>query len=159
MFIDIGHFGCFTALPPQRPLTAVGIWVVSWHFLGISTFFSIAPPPPLPPSYLVFSLSILFHPSIISPIHPPTHSSIHPHIHTPFVHPPTLPFIHERMGGWKKRWVNEWVDEWMCGWVDGRMFDVVGWLDAWVRECVCWLIVSSSLGLREIKPRQRPHCL
>src|SRR6218665_1668385 len=33
---------------------------------------------------------------------------------------------------------------------------MVGRLDAWRGECVCWLFVSSSLGLREINPRQRP---
>src|SRR6218665_354998 len=34
------------------------------------------------------------------------------------------------------------------------MIGCVVWL-----MCVCWLTVSSSLGLREINPRQRPHCL
>src|SRR6218665_3278533 len=34
------------------------------------------------------------------------------------------------------------------------MIGCVVWL-----MCVCWLTVSSSLGLREINPRQSPHCL
>src|SRR6218665_1453181 len=37
---------------------------------------------------------------------------------------------------------------------------MVEWLDDWmhglVNMCVCWLFVSTGLGLRDINPRQRP---
>src|SRR6218665_3767670 len=35
---------------------------------------------------------------------------------------------------------------------------MVGYMNDWTHGCVyvCWLIVSSSMGLREINPRQRP---
>jgi len=68
--------------------------------LGISTFFSIAPHPPLPPSYLVFLHSVLFHPSIS---HPSTHSSIYTSTN---IHPSTHSFIPERMGRWMKGWAS-----------------------------------------------------
>ena len=38
--------------------------------------------------------------------------------------------------------MNEWVN---------------GCVGEWLGECICWSFVS-SLRLREIKPRQRPHC-
>src|SRR6218665_3388684 len=41
----------------------------------------------------------------------------------------------------------------VCECMDGLLDD---WMHAWLGECVCGLIVSSSLGLRDIKPRQRP---
>src|SRR6218665_2301459 len=62
--------------------------------LGISTFFSEAPNPPLPPSYLVLSLSVLFHPSIFPHIHPLIHPSIHTFTHHPSIHPFIHPSIH-----------------------------------------------------------------
>src|SRR6218665_3559954 len=89
IFFDIGLLGCLTALPPAETIADSS----SGQQLGISTFFSIAQHPPLPPSYLVFSLSVLFHPSIFLPTHPPTHSSIHTSTHHPSIHP----FIQERM--------------------------------------------------------------
>src|SRR6218665_2165190 len=46
------------------------------------------------PSYLVFSLSFLFHPSIFPPIYPFIPQSTH--LYT--IHPSIHPFIQERMG-------------------------------------------------------------
>jgi len=143
-FIDIGHLGCLTALPPQKPLPTV--WVprmVSWHFLGMSTFFSIAPHSPLPRSYLVFSLSFLFHQSIHPSIHPsahtsthpsilpPTHSPIHPSIHPAIhqsIHPSTHPHTHPHTPTHPSMWVSERTDDWMDDWMRGLVNVCVGWL-------------------------------
>ena len=67
------------------------------------------------------------------------------------------------VNGWME-WVNEWMGEWM-GRVNGCVDECTdggldGWMiNAWLGECVRWSFVSSSLGLREINPRQRPPCL
>jgi len=152
MFVDIGHLGCLIVLSPQKPLPTVWVRVVSWHFLGICTFFSIAPHPPLPRSFLSGLLALLLIPSIHFPTHPP----IHPSIHTSTHHPPIHSSRNGRVDEWDGGRVNGWVNGCMSEWTGRWLMD--GWLDAWVCECVCWLIVSSSLGLREINPRQRPPC-
>jgi len=115
MFIDIGHLGCLTALPHQNHCRQFEFeWLGSWHFLGISTFFSIAPYPPLSPSYLVFSLFFLFHPFS----HPSTHPFIHPstHLHT----------IHPSADGWLDGWLDAWLGKCVCwllvvAWAYGRL--------------------------------------
>src|SRR6218665_1857962 len=85
-------------------------------FLGVSTFFSIAPHPPLPPSYLVFPLSFLFHPSTLPSC--------------PFIHPPTNPSIHPSI------WVSERTDGWMDDWMHGLANVGVG----------CFLVVAWTYG-------------
>jgi len=151
MFIDIRHLGCLTALPPQKPLWTV--WVtrmVSWHFLGISTYVLLDSTTSTTSFFLCGLLALLLIPSIHFPTHPLIHSSIHTSTH----HPSTQVPIHPGTDGWTNERMGEWMGKWMCGWVYGRM---VGWMDDRMGECLCWLIVSSSLGLREIKPRQRPY--
>jgi len=167
---DIGHLGCLIVLPPQKPLPTVWVRVVSWHFLGTSTFFSIAPHQPLLPSYLVFSLSVLFHPSIFPPIHPPIHPFIHTSTHHPSIHPSTHPPTHSS----RNEWVDEWKDGWMNGWLNGCVGEWTdGWMDdwmhGWMNVCVGWLLVvawaygrlshargPTAYRLTGFTPRQRP---
>src|SRR6218665_3055178 len=84
-------------------------------------------------SFLSGLLTLLLIPSI----HPPSHSPIHPS--NPPTHSPTYPPTYPHPLMWVSERTDDWMDDWMRGLVN-----------------VCWLTVSSSLGLREIRPRQRP---
>src|SRR6218665_2912519 len=44
----------------------------------------------------------------------------------------------------------------MCELLYRRMIEWINDSDAWLGECGYWLFASSSLGLREYTPRQRP---
>ena len=117
-----------TALPPQKPLWTV--WVtrmVSWHFLGISTYVLLDSTTSTTSFFLCGLLALLLIPSIHFPTHPLIHSSIHTSTH----HPSTQVPIHPGTDGW----MNERMGEWMGGWMDVRVSGradgwSAGWLDA-----------------------------
>src|SRR6218665_3282898 len=171
MFIHIGQWtssivNCASSSDLIANSFSSNVQLTFWEFLVLPKFASITSSfyysPPYFPSDHAYNIhsTILsihsfhtttrpsIHPTIHPPTHIPTHSPTYPSIHPsvrpsvrpsapPSVHPSIHPSIHPSM------WVSERTD----GWMDDWMHDLVN---------VYWLFVSSSMGLREIKPRQRP---